>query len=110
MEKYEDLIKMSSQTDSEIKLTPENEISDNEVVYNTDNGQIKCNAPSWTGWYRARNGDIYIICKNVNTGYRVWLPGGSTHSWGVGYTWTDVKSAYGVSGVTAYQSRCGGVC
>jgi hypothetical protein len=106
MKSYEELIKLSLEPNSEIKLTPENDISDNEVNFVSE----KCTASSWTGWYKASNGDKYVICKNVNTGYVVWLPGGSTHSWGVGYTWRDVKSAYGIDGVAPYASQCGGIC
>lgn len=98
-----------------LEATPENtegvellevSMSDNEVSY--PKSIAVCTA-AWTGWYRHPQGDVYAICKDSD-GYLVYKPGGGNDAWGTGYTWTQVKAGYGLAGITAYQSRCGGTC
>lgn len=97
------------ETDPKIILSPELTFVDNDVVYlNADPCTDNC-TEAWTGWFRHSSGDVYSICKDKD-GYLVKLPGGNTQSLGTGYTWRDVKSSYGLSGVKAYQCRCGGTC
>lgn len=82
--------------------------SDDETFFITSSGAIEKCTSAWTGWYK-KNGRVWKICKDRD-GYLVHKPGGGTDAWGRGYTWNDVKSAYGLSGVRAYRSKCGGSC
>ena len=46
-----------------------------------------------------RSGKTYKICKDRD-GYLVTKPDGGTDAWGTGYSWGEVKSGYGLKGVT----------
>ena len=94
---------------SEESITPfDTGNADSDAYFVTEIGDILACTKPWTGWYR-KNGSVWKICKDSD-GYRVRKPGGGTDSWGRGYSWSDVKGAYGLSGVKAYKSTCGPAC
>ena len=80
---------------------------DSPYFVGADGAFLACTKP-WTGWYK-KGGSVWRICKDSD-GYRVRKPGGGVDSWGTGYTWSEVKSGYGLSGVKAYKSTCGPAC
>ncbi|GAB5376911.1 MAG: hypothetical protein AcusKO_33730 [Acuticoccus sp.] len=75
--------------------------------FDSEGRPLRCTRP-WTGWYR-RSGSVWKICKDQD-GYRVRKPNGGIDSWGTGYSWSDVKSSYGLAGIGAYKSTCGPAC
>lgn len=46
-------------------------------------------------YYKDSSQNVYRICKDRD-GYVVYKPGGGTDAWGNGYSWSDVKKAYGL--------------
>ncbi len=92
---------------NEVKAFDAGNADDSPLFVAADGKFLAC-TQSWTGWYR-KSGSVWKICKNSD-GYLVTKPGGGNDAWGTGYTWDDVKSAYGLSGVTAYTSTCGPTC
>ncbi len=103
MSPEQDILMASPETDSTIVLTPDLGLADNEVFY----GQSLENKAltGWAGWYRDSAGSVYVICRDQD-GYLVFLPNGrGNHAWANGYSWAAVKSAYGLNGVAAFQSR-----
>jgi len=96
--------------DASIKLALDiGEWDDEVAVIVTDKNALLGCTSAWTGWYKHPRGGVYKICKDRD-GYLVHKPGGGTDAWGKGYTWREVKRAYGLQGVRAYQHRCGGSC
>lgn len=82
--------------------------ADSDVFFVDEEGKLLSCYKPWTGWYR-KNRAVWIICKDQD-GYRVRKPNGGIDSWGRGYSWAQVKGAYGLSGVRAYRSTCGPAC
>jgi hypothetical protein len=101
-----DFSKESPETDSSIIKSTYNGMWDNEVAFSEKLAEC---TTAWTGWYNHPRGGVYKICKDGD-GYLVYKPGGGVDAWGTGYTWRDVKSGYGLAGITAYQSRCNASC
>jgi hypothetical protein len=52
-------------------------------------------------YYRDSGGAVYKICRDSD-GFSVYKPGGGMDAWGTGYTWAQVKAAYGLG---AYYTR-----
>lgn len=82
--------------------------ADSSPYFIGEKGQAEACYDPWTGWYK-KGGSVWRICKDRD-GYRVRKPGGGVDSWGDGYSWSEVKSAYGLSGIGAYKSTCGPAC
>lgn len=91
----------------EVKAFDSGNADDDKFFVNEKGELLSCTRP-WTGWYRKR-GSVWKICKDSD-GYRVRKPGGGVDSWGRGYSWNDVKSGYGLSGIRAHRSTCGPAC
>lgn len=104
-----DFSEETPEKDSSIKATVNIGQWDNDVAIVVEASELAPCYEAWTGWYRHPRGGTYKICKDSD-GYLVHKPGGGVDAWGRGYTWRDVKSGYGLAGVNAYQSRCGGSC
>ena len=51
---------------------------------------------SYMYYYYDYNKNTYKICKD-NDGYLVYKPNGGVDAHGTGYTWSDVKSQYGIN-------------
>ncbi len=96
------------ENDPEIIAIPDIGGADDDVALYLDTEVMSANK-SWTGWYKHPRGRVYKICKDQD-GYLVHKPGGGKDAWGRGYTWRDVKSAYGLAGVRPYQSKWGTGC
>ena len=105
----ENLENENPENDPSIKLAVDFGHLDNDVAILVDSSDFSAYLASWTGWYRHPRGGTYRICKDGD-GYLVRKPGGGTDAWGTGYTWRNVKSGYGLAGVSAYQSRTGTSC
>ena len=82
--------------------------ADDNPYFIGEDGKLKGYTKPWTGWYK-KGSSVWKICKDRD-GYRVRKPGGGIDSWGTGYSWSEVKSAYGLSGISAYKSTCGPAC
>lgn len=104
-----DFSKENPEQDTTIKTTLNIGEWDDDVAIIANQEDFLACTTAWTGWYKHPRGRIYKICKDKD-GYLVHKPGGGTDAWGRGYTWREVKEAYGLSGVRAYQSRCGQQC
>jgi hypothetical protein len=83
------------------------------AVMNDDDGKYPANAPkctkAWTGRYKDKDGEEYVICKDEH-GYRVVLPGGNGFSHPFDDSWREVKSEHGLQGVTAHSYKCDESC
>ena len=104
-----DFSEETPRNDTSIMSTLEIGFWDDEVAIIVEKIDFRACTTAWTGWYRHPRGRVYKICKDKD-GYLVFKPGGGIDAWGRGYTWREVKSAYGLAGVRAYQSRCGQKC
>lgn len=109
MSKFIDYSSETPKTDPNIILSTDTGFMDNDVALVVDKDQLSPTSRSWTGWYRHPRGGTYKICKDSD-GYLVFKPGGGIDAWGTGYTWREVKSAYGLAGVSAYQHSWGNGC
>lgn len=78
---------------------------DDDVAYP---GTPACST-AWTGWYKARRGEEWVICKDAD-GYLVMASDGKTDAYRPGLSWRDVKSAYELEGIKAHKSVCGQPC